>query len=393
MYHIFKQVIGTGFFLLVLSLGSCSEANEPKADSADVELMKVPQGGIQPQAVVDEDGGVHLIYFKNEPASGDVFYTRRTPEGGWSEPLQVNSQPGSVIATGTVRGAHLAVGKDGRVHVAWMGSAIAEPKGPSGASPMLYTRLDDDGTAFERQRNVMQIAAGLDGGGSVAADPEGNVYVAWHANGEGEGEANRRIWLARSQDEGRTFAREAAPYAEPTGACGCCGMRAFADQAENVYVLYRTATDHVHRDMQLLKSEDGGRTFEAARLDQWEIDACPMSTSSISGGGDSVLAAWQTKGQVYYAEVGGDITEAPRLIAAPGDGEGRKHPAAVRNDRGETLLVWTEGTGWNRGGTLAWQVFDTTGEPLETRGTAPDVPVWSLPAAFAEADGGFTIVY
>ena len=35
---------------------------------------------------------------------------------------------------------------------------------------MLFARLDDDGTAFETQRNLMTYTQGLDGGGSVAAD-------------------------------------------------------------------------------------------------------------------------------------------------------------------------------------------------------------------------------
>jgi hypothetical protein len=45
---------------------------------------------------------------------------------------------------------------------------------------MLYARLNDGRTAFEAQRNVMQFAAGLDGGGTVAADSQGRVFVAWH---------------------------------------------------------------------------------------------------------------------------------------------------------------------------------------------------------------------
>jgi hypothetical protein len=80
-------------------------------------------------------------------------------------------------------------------------------------------------------------------------------------------------------------------------------------------------------------------------------------------------------------------------VAAPGDGRGRKHPVIAANERGETVLVWTEGMGWERGGSLAWQVFDKTGKPTKQRGTADGVPVWSLAAVFARPDGGFTIIY
>ena len=72
---------------------------------------------------------------------------------------------------------------------------------------------------------------------------------------------------------------------------------------------------------------------------------------------------------------------------------GRKHPALAGNARGETILAWTEGTGWNKGGSLAWQVYDKDGKPTAEHGRAAGVPTWSLVAVFARPDGGFTILY
>lgn len=78
---------------------------------------------------------------------------------------------------------------------------------------------------------------------------------------------------------------------------------------------------------------------------------------------------------------------------APGDARDRKHPVVATNKQGQILLAWTEGMGWERGGSVAWQVFDKGGRPTSEKGRAAGVPVWSLVAAFARADGGFTIVY
>lgn len=385
-----EMVAALGWGVGAAALGAAAEPSAP------VVLRRVPDHGIQPQAAVDPKGVVHLIYFRGDPAGGDVFYTRSTDGGDTFSPtLSVNHQPGSAVAVGNVRGAHLAVGRTGRVHVAWMGSAKVRTRGPAqAAAPMLYTRLDDAGTAFEPERNVLQTAAGLDGGGSVAADTRGNVYVAWHAPTPGtKGEENRRMWIARSTDDGRTFAREEPASAAATGVCGCCGMRAFADRQGTVYALYRAARAGVHRDMYLLRSAREGTTFEGYKLQDWETATCPMSTAALAEGAAGVLAAWETDGEVYYARVDPATGKRSAPTAAPGEGRRRKHPVVAANARGETLLAWTEGMGWNRGGALAWQVYDRDGKPTAAKGHAAGVPTWSLVAVFPRPDGRFVVLY
>src|SRR4051812_46176732 len=102
---------------------SVARAGEPVAPSmlGKVTLLRVPNGGIQPQTMVDEKGVVHLIYLAGEPRSCDVFYVRSHDGENFSQPLRVNSESASAIAIGNIRGAHLALGASGRVHVAWMG--------------------------------------------------------------------------------------------------------------------------------------------------------------------------------------------------------------------------------------------------------------------------------
>jgi hypothetical protein len=360
-----------------------------------VTLLRVPEHGIQPQVVADAKGVVHLIYFRGEPGGGDVFYARSDDSGAdFSRPLRVNSQPGSAIATGNIRGAHVAVGKSGRVHVAWMGSGKAEPKGPSHAAPMLYARLNDEGTAFEAQRNVIHAAAGLDGGGSVTADHHGTVYVTWHAPEPGtNGEENRRVWVARSTDEGKTFGQEKPASEAGTGVCGCCGMRAFSDRTGNVYLLYRSATHEIDRDTYLLASTDRGQQFRSDKVQKWPVRVCPMSSFTLAEAGDGVLAAWETDGQVSFARIDPEGGRRSEPMSAPGAGKGRKHPAVAGDARGETVLVWTEGMGWNRGGAVAWQLFDRDGKLTAERGRSDGVPTWSLVAVFPRPDGGFTIIY
>lgn len=311
----------------------------------------------------------------------------------FSAPVRVNSQPRSAVAVGTVRAPQMALGRNGSAYVAWFGSSRAVPSGPDGATPVLFSRLNDSATAFEPQRNLMHYAKGVNGGFSVAADHESDVYVVWHATGRIEGEAHRLVYLARSTDDGATFAPEVPISPATLGACGCCGMRAFVDDGGALYVLYRAAAENVHRDITLLVSTDQGGTFRAASVAPWELNACPMSTSYLSEGGHRVLAAWETAGQVYFDEINPGSLNLSPAVAAPGEGDERKDPAIASNSRGQVLLAWTENTAWSKGGSLAWQLFDGADKPIAPEGHASGVPVWGLPSVFTDGGENFTIVY
>ena len=76
-----------------------------------------------------------------------------------------------------------------------------------------------------------------------------------------------------------------------------------------------------------------------------------MSSESLFDTPSGVVAAWETKGQIAYARVDPESLVASRAISPPGGGN-RKHPAVATNPRGETIVVWAEDTGWQRGGSL-----------------------------------------
>ncbi|HEX4770963.1 MAG TPA: sialidase family protein [Bryobacteraceae bacterium] len=385
---------------LVSSLASAFviRGDQPNKSPQDkLQWIKTPHEGLQPEAVIDSKGVVHVVYLYGDPSSADIAYMRKGPdEREFTSPIRVNSQPGSAVALGTVRGAHLAVGKSDRIHVAWNGSSAAEPKGPGSATPMLYTRLTGRGEGFEPQRNLLTTAVGLDGGGAVAADARGNVYVTWHSQGQPqgkpiEGEENRRVWLARSHDDGQTFETEEPVSPAGLGTCACCGMGAVADSEGNLYLLYRTAREIVHRDMYLLISRDRGRTFAATKVDSWEIGACPMSTASLVAGNGRVYLAWETDKQVYFRVLDSRNGALGKPVQPPGAANGRKHPALAVNERGEILMTWTEGTGWKKGGSLAWQLFDAAGNPAAANGTSPGLPPWDF-AAIASQKNEFLVI-
>src|SRR5436190_1303701 len=106
---------------------------------------------------------IHLLYFKGEPAAGDLFYVRRRArDAGFSAPVRVNSESGTAIATGSVRGGQIALGRSGWIHVAWNGSKPIE-RGGEKLTPMWYARLAPGGNGFEAQRSIGTHTRHLDG--------------------------------------------------------------------------------------------------------------------------------------------------------------------------------------------------------------------------------------
>src|SRR5713226_1652259 len=140
------DLVGLSILVAILTPGWSGSGTAGTA-AARVELLKTPHGGIQPQAAIDGKGVLHLVYLKGDPGAADVYYVRREAgKDGWSAPIRVNSRPGSAIAVGTIRGAQLALGRSGRVHVVWNGAGQDDA---SLGAPILYTRMNDAGTAFE----------------------------------------------------------------------------------------------------------------------------------------------------------------------------------------------------------------------------------------------------
>ena len=368
--------------LLAIAAGCGGNPGGPIALEERVSLLRLPEGGRLPQAVVDDEGTVHVVYFEGKPRAGDLRYVTHSPGAStWSDPVFVNSQRGTVVGIGPIDGGQLALGRDGRLHVAWF---------KLGRTEFLYTRTNDAGTGFESQF-ALAGGEGVEAGPSVAADPSGNVYIFWHT-GEPP-DARRAVFMAASHDDGRTFSlpRSVSPPAE--GACDCCALQALVGTSGlsegALYVSYRGAGDNIRRSQRLLISGDQGETFDDRELDPWEINACPISTTSLADGPEGITVAWETEGQVYFEKT--HVADPPRSPA--GDRVARrKNPAVAVNDRSETLLVWGDGAGWQSGGTFHWQLFGG-GDAAADHGTGPEIPEGSLAAVVTEADGRFLVIY
>src|SRR5437870_1303272 len=108
-----------------------------------------------------------------------------------------------------------------------------------------------------------------------------------------------------------------------------------------------------------------------------------MSTMAFASVGAKTLAAWETEGQTFDARIEDGAPTTP--VASPSKSGKQRHPALAANGR-EVLLAWTEGMAWNKGGSLAWQIYDKADQPAKNAkaadyGRADGVPTWSVISA------------
>lgn len=237
------------------------------ARCADVTTIRVPHGGEVPEVVLDGDGVLHMTYGRGLP--GNAFYVQSRDAGKtFTEPVRLNHNP-DTVTTGRERGPKVAVGKDGVIHVVWMGYY---KKGGG----VLYTRSTDGGKTFEPERNLLDTRTGCDNA-TVAADREGNVFVLWtdgRLGNDADNPTASPIFMTRSADGGKTFSRNLpVRHDYPGRACGCCRLVAQVGGDNELYIAFRGGYKGV-RDPYLLKGPKEGNDFKSVPIheDDWKTD-------------------------------------------------------------------------------------------------------------------------
>jgi hypothetical protein len=233
---------------------------------AEIKIVRVPDGGQVPEVVLDSKGVLHLTYGRGSP--GNAYYVQSHNGGrSFTPPVQLNRQP-NTVTTGMERGPKLAVGKDGIVHVTWLGYYKI-------GGGIWYTRSVDGGRTFEPERNLLDTETGCDNA-TVTADRQGNVFVLWTDGRLGpdpNSPVASPIFMARSTDSGATFSKnEPVHHDYPGRACGCCRLEAQVGGDGNLYIAFRGGYQNI-RDPYLLKGRKTDNNFKAVRVsvDNWKF--------------------------------------------------------------------------------------------------------------------------
>jgi hypothetical protein len=387
------------------------------AADADARRVRVSAEGVnaaEPAVAAAPGGAVYVAWVGHGAGKeADVWVARFDAEGKREgEPARVNPVAGGATAW---RGdpPDVAVAPDDTVYVAWTARAAE-----AGHATTLYLSASrDGGQSFAPPVKVNDDAEpGVHGMHSMAVGRDGRVYLAWldernlhqhhespkagdgsagakKASGGMHGEQNREVFFVASDDGGRTFSPNRRVASE---ACPCCQTALAVAGDGRVYVGWRHVLPGDLRHIAVASSEDGGETFAAPTIvsdDRWELRGCPVSGPALAAGeGGRLRVLWFTAGEagrpgLYGSDSSdGGRTFAPRRMLKEGNLRGT--PLLLTDERGGSLAVF-EGAN-ESGANSLWQLRldDAT---ADAGGASPVAGGES--ASAATRDGRLNIAY
>lgn len=334
-----------------------------------VEVVKIPGASNVMMAQRGADGAIHVIFGGAE----GLRYVKSTDGGkNFSAPIDVVDQAARTRIAGlefTVW--DLAVAADGRVHVA-IGNNAWKLKLPEEDRGFYYTSLAPGAKEFTPLRNINNKPSE---GFSLATSADGQVTANFISG---------KIYTMASRDGGQSF----SPFAELNPAldpCTCCSTSTTYGADGRMAMLYREKTNN-ERDIYLSLIDRNGGAPKRTRISgtPWKLEGCPMTYFTVRPTATGYVAAWPTKGDVYFSRLDkeGNVLP-PGEIKTPGTNGMRTGIVALPAQDGATLIVWKNEE------VLGWQLYDAQGAASGGAGSQPSPGKGA--AAVALPDGRFMV--
>ncbi|MES2568541.1 MAG: sialidase family protein [Verrucomicrobiota bacterium] len=258
---------------------------------AHLELIPAEfRGAIQPQAAMEPDGRVHVVFGK-----GTAIYHVSAADNtaAFSAPLKIAGLP--KLALGMRRGPRIVAGShhlivsaishdDGNLH-AW----ISPDHGASWKA--LSARVNDVPNAAREGLHAM------------ASDGKGFVAIAWLDLRNGAMEVQSAV----SHDDGVTWGANVRVYQSPDGhVCECCHPSIAIHSRGEIAVMFRNWLGG-SRDMYLALSNDRGATFAPAQKlgsGTWPLKGCPMDGGALAfDASGQPVTVWRREKAVFLSDI------------------------------------------------------------------------------------------
>jgi hypothetical protein len=324
-----------------------------------------------PQVAVGPRGEVYVAWQRSTPVPGRPFPASdlrfaRSEDGGrsFAPATTVNDDAGGLPSSHTFH--DLAVAGDGTVYVSWIDSRVRDrlraervasgrirPAAPGGHGGHGAHAAGEEGLPGSEVR----VAASTDGGRSfgagvvvdgevcpccrtsLAAGPDGTLYVAWRKVFAGD---VRDVVVARRAPGAAGFSAPRRVHADGWVFPGCphAGPSLAVDGAGRVHVAWYTGTPG--RQGLWYAAADGATLRFGEAMPLLTGEWVPPSQAHVSAGADGAWIAWEDRREQEAKLLLGRVDGAGKLHPAGGSTLGGRLPDLAGAD-GARLLAWEDG--------------------------------------------------
>jgi hypothetical protein len=289
--------------LLVLGLGALA----PAADSAPVVFEPQPRpvvSGRDPQIGVRASGQLFLTKVED----GNLWlHTSHDGGDSFDEGVRINDVEREVSSQGeaspllNVRSMH-------EFYALWQTRV-------EGTTKLRFARSMNWGQSFSKAIDVDPSGGASQSFFTMSVSPQGAVHAVWLDGRDRATTGGSAVYLARSTDRGGTFGKSIRVSLDSSvEVCPCCRPSVAFSGDNTVHVSWRAVFENNVRDFVVATSHDGGQTWgKALRVaeDNWSINGCPHSGSSMAVLGKRLYVTWYTvreeHSEIYvaYSDDGG----------------------------------------------------------------------------------------
>jgi hypothetical protein len=380
-----------------LLVGSCNRTTTgqiqtseaaPLTGTSPLRVSALETDGAEPTTASAQDGSLYVAWVSHgEGKQADIMLARFTNDGKPLGPtVRVNQQSGQATAW---RGdpPSLAVRDNGSVYVVW----TRRNDGVEKHATDIYLSVSHDyGKTFATEVKVNDdTVPNSHGMHALAVGHNGRVYVSWldergvhkhkpSAKAEGHhSESNRELYLAYSDDGGRTISTNRKVAKE---VCPCCKTAMALGPNDDLYLAWRQVLPGDFRHIAVSYSPDKGETFSSPQVvsdDQWVLRGCPVSgpalTVDTSG---KVKVVWYAAGDLGAAGVySSESNDNARSFSA-------RRLVAQENIRGTPTIT-------GKGNAVAiWESVQSGGTETKVAEVGVEKPVLKVLAHNAEVPAG-----
>jgi hypothetical protein len=270
------------FFISVLVAATACSTTQAESPGA-LPSSVVTIDGELPKIAVSKGGNLHVAYVKRTSNGSQVHYFGRSNDG--TETVE------TVISDESLPVSHwkesppaVAVADNGEIAIVY---AVKINK----ADHLRVRRSIDQGKSWSPPESIN----GSEGSGYrtciSAVFNQSNELKVTFLNG-----LKNTVGLGFNGQQESAFPADHEILDQKT--CECCGTDFVRDGLGNLFIAYRDVSSRFDRDMHLIRSVDGGKTFEAnipISIDRWKLNGCPDTGPRLTvTPANALWATWYT---------------------------------------------------------------------------------------------------